>query len=174
MQIRWARFFFVLLFVTLVNAGEALDAISFGSLQIKPDLLLVMLIYISVNSLSGDAILASFAIGFAADISGETMGPYMISYGVLGSFLCQLQKVVAVRKITHQVAAIFFAGLLTGSLGQLLLYFKTSEPASNFFRMVSGVSLYSCLIGPLVWLIFMAFSMLTDVRQGPYRRMIDR
>ena len=174
MQIRWMRFFFVLLFVTLLNAGALLDSVSFGSLHIRPDLLLIMLVFVSINSSAGDAVLASFAIGFAADISGEAMGPYMITYGLFGSFIAQLQKVMVVKKIVHQVMAIFVIGLLTGCIGQLLLGFKMGEPVSNYFKMVSGTAIFSCLVGPLLWFVLSALSLSAGAGQGSGRQLSNR
>ena len=49
--------------------------------------LLIFLVFMTINCDIHDAIIASFAIGFAADISGSAMGPYMISCGVFGSFI---------------------------------------------------------------------------------------
>ena len=95
------RFFLVLLVVTLLNSGKLLGLISVTSLNVRPDLLVIMLVFISVNSSAEDAILASFMIGFAADISGVAMGPYTISFGLFGSFLAQLQKVLVMKKIIH-------------------------------------------------------------------------
>lgn len=174
MQIRWMRFFFVLLFVTLLNAGELLESVSFGSLHIKPDLLLAMLVFVSINSSTSDAVLASFAIGFAADISGEAMGPYMITYGLFGSFISQLQKVMVVKKIIHQVMAIFVISLLSGCVVRLLLGFKMGEGVSNYFQMVAGTAVFSGLAGPLLWFVLSALSLVVNTGQGPGRRLSNR
>ncbi|MBW1869979.1 MAG: rod shape-determining protein MreD, partial [Deltaproteobacteria bacterium] len=90
MNLRWIRFLVFLLLATLLNAGNVLNTISVTGLHIKPDLLLIALVFFSINIATTDAIAASFAIGFAADISSGTMGPCMIAFGVVGSFISQL------------------------------------------------------------------------------------
>jgi rod shape-determining protein MreD len=170
MRIRWARFLLVLLFVTILNAGEILDSVSVGSLHIKPDLLLIMLVFTAARAFGVDAITASFLIGFSADISGHAMGPHMIAYGLFGSFLSQLQKVVSMKKLTHQVAAIFVVALVTGVLTQLLLYIKTGSSASSFVKMILGTAVYSSLAGPVIWFVLSAMMLSTEERQGSYRR----
>jgi rod shape-determining protein MreD len=174
MQIRWMRLFFVLLVVTLLNAGKLVGLISIGSLHIRPDLLVILLVFISVNASTSDAILASFMIGFAADISGPAMGPYTIAFGLFGSFISQLQKVVVMKKIIHQAMAIFVVTMLTGLLAQLLLYYKMDEPVSNYFRMVASTAIYSAGVGPVMWMILLALGLSVGPRQGPYRRMTNR
>ena len=174
MQIRWMRFFLVLLVVTVLNSGKLLGLISVSSLNIRPDLLVIMLVFISVNSSADDAILASFMIGFAADISGAAMGPYTIAFGLFGSFLAQLQKVLVMKKIIHQAMSIFVMAMLTGLLAQLLMYFKMDEPVSNYFRMVAGTAFYSAGVGPVMWFVLLALGLSVGPRQGTYRRMSNR
>ena len=41
--------------------------------DIKPDLLLILLVFFALRSNSTDAIVASFAIGFAADLSNSAV-----------------------------------------------------------------------------------------------------
>lgn len=168
------RFFFVLLAVTLINAGKLPGLASVGSFHIRPDLLLVMLVFISVNASTSNAIVASFMIGFAADISGAAMGPYTIAFGLFGSFISQLQKVIEMKKIIHQAMGIFVVAMLTGLTAQLLLYFKMDDPVSNYFGMVIGTAIYSACVGPVMWLILLALGLSEGPRQGPYRRMTSR
>ncbi len=152
MYIRWIRFFVFLLLATLLNAGNILNVISVSSLHIKPDLLLITLVFFAINIATTDAIAASFVIGFAADISSGTMGPCMITFGVVGSFISQLQRVVVMKRMIHQAAAIFVIALVAGGMVQLLSSFKTDEAMSNVYRMILGGAAYSAVAGPLVWM----------------------
>ena len=150
----WIRFFTILLIVTVLNTGNLLNTIAIGSLNIRPDLLLILLIFFAANSPVLDAVIASFAIGFAADISGAAMGPHIVCFGLIGSAISQMRKVVIMKRMIHQAGAIFFAALFAGVLIQILTYIKTDIAASNIYRVISATALYSAIVGPVVWGIF--------------------
>ena len=90
---RWMRFSIFLLVVTLLNAGNLLNTISVSSLNIRPNLLVILLVFFAGSCPGFEAITASFAIGFAADISGPVMGPAFLSFGLFGWLLRQLRKI---------------------------------------------------------------------------------
>ena len=171
---RWVRFSIILFAATLLNSGNMLNIISVGSLNIKPDLLLILLLFFGINCEATTAVAASFAIGFAADISGSSMGPYIISFGLFGSLISQMRKVVIMKRMTHQGAAIFFTGIIAGGLAHVLNLFKTGEVASNLFVVQTGTSLYSGLIGPLVWLVLSRISEWLGIREHHFGRQSDR
>ena len=171
---RWIRFFVFLPLATLLNAGNILNVISVSSLNIKPDLLLITLVFFAINIATTDAIVASFAIGFAADISGGTMGPCMITFGILGSFISQLQRVVVMKRMVHQATAIFVIALVAGGMVQLLSSFKTDEPMSNVCRMVLGGAAYSALAAPLVWMFLSTMALWLGAQPGRHGRLSHR
>lgn len=173
---RWVRFSIVLLVITLLNAGNLLNTISVGSFSIKPDLLLILLVFLAVNCDPSEVIIVSFAIGFAADISGSSMGPYIISFGLFGSLISQMRKVVIMKRMVHQAAAIFVTGLIAGVLAQVLAFFKlkTGETASNLHVVLPGTALYSGIIGPVVWLFFSAISGWLGVHKPRFARSAKR
>ena len=154
---RWARFIVLLLIVTLLNAGNLLNIISVGSANIRPDLLLILLLFIGINSETTDAIIASFIIGFAADISGTSMGPYMLSFCLFGTAISQMRRIVIMKRMVHQGIAIFAVSLIAGGLAELLAAIKLGAGISNVFTVIAGTSFYSALAGPFVWLILSAF-----------------
>jgi rod shape-determining protein MreD len=82
----------------------------------KPDLLLVVLVFSAIYFNTSDAVISSFSIGFAADLIGSPlpMGPHMISFGVFGTLLAYLHRVIAIRRMPYQAMAIFVTGLLVG------------------------------------------------------------
>ncbi len=174
MYMRWIRFFVFLPLATLLNAGNILNVISVSSLHIKPDLLLITLVFFAINIATTDAIVASFAIGFAADISGGTMGPCMITFGVLGSFISQLQRVVVMKRMVHQATAIFVIALVAGGMVQLLSSFKTDEPMSNVYRMILGGAAYSALAGPLVWMFLSTMALWLGAQPRRHGRLSHR
>ncbi len=171
---RWVRFIFLVVVVTLLNAGNALNMISVGSANIRPDLLLVLLLFVGISCEVNEAIIASFAIGFAADISGATMGPYMLVFGVFGSIISQMRKIVIMKRISHQAFAIFMLGLVTVGLAELLTALKLGTGISNIFSVVIGTSLYSALAGPFVWIVFAAIGASIGISDKPYRRSSNR
>ena len=171
---RWVRFSIILFAATLLNSGNMLNMISVGSLNIKPDLLLILLLFFGINCEATAAVTASFAIGFAADISGSSMGPYIISFGLFGSLISQMRKVVIMKRMTHQGAAIFFTGIIAGGLAHILNLFKTGEVASNLFVVQAGTSLYSGLIGPFIWLVLSRISEWLGIREHHFGRQPNR
>ncbi|MBN1807221.1 MAG: rod shape-determining protein MreD [Sedimentisphaerales bacterium] len=144
----WLRFAVLLLVATILQASFLAD------LNSKPDLLLILLVFFAVYSDTSDAIICSFVIGFAADLIGPTMGPQMISYGIFGSALAYLHRVITIRKIPYQIAAIFITALLAGALSCLLNYLKGQPSPAKIFAPLFGIALYSSLVGPFLFLPF--------------------
>ena len=59
---------------------------------------LIALVFFAGNCNMYDAIITSFAIGLAADISGPVMGPYTLSFTLFGSLISQMRKVIITKK----------------------------------------------------------------------------
>ena len=171
---RWVRFTIILVIVTLLNSGNLLNTISVGNLNIRPDMLLILLLFFGINCDATSAIIASFAIGFAADVSGLSMGPYIISYGIFGSLISQMRKVVIMKRMVHQSMAIFFTGVIAGGFAQILILFKTGEVALNLFVVLPGTALYSGIVGPLIWLLLSALSEWLGIRKHHFGRLSSR
>ena len=173
---KWARFIIVLLVFMLLDSGNLLNLIAMPQMRVRPDLLLIMLVFFASHCSPGDAIAISFMIGFAADVSGEswTMGPYLISFGIMGSLLCQLRKVVIVKSIVYQALAIFATGLIAGTLSQALTVFKTGDGPMNLYSAVLGTACYSAAVGPVVWLAFAALKDWLQVEHSQYGQSRNR
>jgi rod shape-determining protein MreD len=134
---RWFRFAVLVLLATVLQASF------FADLNIKPDLLLILLVFFAVYCNTSDAIICSFTIGFAADLIGRTMGPQMISFGLFGTALAYLHQVIAIRKMSYQFLAIFITAL----------NFIKGEPIPpNIYTALFGIALYSALVGPFLFL----------------------
>jgi rod shape-determining protein MreD len=143
---RWFRF------AVLVSLATVLQAGFLANLSIKPDLLLIVLVFLAIHSNTADAIITSFTIGFAADLIGRTMGPQMISFGLFGTLLAYLRRVLAIRKMPYQGLAIFVTALLAGGLAHLL-DLLTGEPAApNLYGVTFGIALCSGIVGPFLFL----------------------
>ena len=120
----------------------------------KPDLLIILLVFFAIYYNTSEAIISSFTIGFASDLIGSPMpmGPQMISFGLLGTLLAYLHRVIAIKRMPYQALAIFVISILTGILTHLLAYF-TGEPfAGNVFAVVFVTALYSSIAGPFLFL----------------------
>lgn len=143
---RWFRFTVLILLATILQASIL------ANLNIKPDLLLILLVFFAIYCNTTEAIISSFVIGFAADLIGATMGPQMISFGIFGTILAYLHRVIAIRKMPYQALVIFITALLAGCLAQLLNYLKGEPIAPNIYTVVFGMSLCSGLVGPFLFL----------------------
>jgi len=148
---RWFRFAVFISLVTVLQAS-LVDIIAVTRLNIKPDLLLILLVFFAIHCNLSDAIITSFVIGFAADIIGFAMGPKIISFGLLGTALAYLHRIIAIRKMPHQSLVIFITGLLTGSLAHFLTFFKGEPLEPNLYAALLGIPLYSSLVGPFLFL----------------------
>jgi len=120
----------------------------------KPDLLIILLAFFAIYYNTSDAIISSFTIGFAADLVGSPMpmGPHMISFGLLGTLLAYLNRVIAIKRMPFQALAIFAVSVLTGLLCHLLTYITGEPIPGNIYVVVFVTSLYSSIVGPFLFL----------------------
>lgn len=153
---RWLRFAVFILIVTVLQASMLLDFIAVTTLNIKPDLLLIFLVFFAIHCNTTDAIIISFVIGFAADISigpAMGMGSQTISFGLFGTALAYLTRVIAVKKYPYQALAIFITASLVATLVHFLSLLKGQSVVSNIFTTIMGTALYSALVGPFLFLL---------------------
>ncbi len=143
---RWFRFAVLILVATLLQASLL------AHLGIKPDLLLILLVFFAVYCDCSEAIISSFAIGFAADIIAPAMGPQIISFGLFGTALAYLNRVVAIKKMPYQAIVIFITGFLVGTLTHLLSLLIGEPAAKNICSILLWASLYTALVGPFLFL----------------------
>jgi len=150
---RWLRFVLLLLIVTMLQA-DMVDIIAVPGFNIKPDLLLILLVFFATNYDMSEAIIASFIIGFAADIIvvGSSMGPRIISFGLFGSLLTQMHQVMAIRKMRYQSLAVLVTGILAGVFVSLLTFLKGQSTSANIYSELFGIPLYSAILGPFLFL----------------------
>ncbi|MBN2456671.1 MAG: hypothetical protein JXB29_09090 [Sedimentisphaerales bacterium] len=142
---RWFRF------VGLVVTATLLQASVLGHLRISCDLLVILLVFFALFYGVFEAIIASFVIGFAADIIGFTMGPYTISFGIFGTLLAQLHQFIEVRQIPYRAAVIFVVGLLTSILSNLLTLFKAEHSQLMVLTPPIAVLICSAIVGPFLF-----------------------
>jgi rod shape-determining protein MreD len=148
---RWIRFAVLVIIATILQTS-LVDIVAVTATNIKPDLLLILLVFFAVNFRGKDAVIASFAIGFAADIISPTMGPQLISFGLFGTLLADLNVVIALRKWPYQSLAIFVIGFLTAALAYFLVFLKPEQTLLNAYTKLLWTPLYSAIIGPFLFL----------------------
>jgi len=152
---RWFRFAVLVLVASLLQTGlvRVIEVLRPG---IKPDLLLILLVFFALHAGSREAIVASFVIGFAADLSNPVvsrlMGPRMISFGLFGTLLADLNSTLSVRRLLHQAVTIFLMGCLTAGLSWLLAFLRTDGITVNAAATFLWQPLYSAVIGPFLFL----------------------
>ena len=143
---RWFRFAVLLSLVAVLQAGVL------AHWNIKPDLLLILLVFFAIYCDTQEAIITSFVIGFAADITASAMGPRIISFGLFGTALAYLHSIIAIRKMPHQSLVIFVTGLLAGALALFLTFIKGEPVPPNIYAVLLGIPLYSAMVGPFLFL----------------------
>ena len=149
---RWFRFAALVLVAAILQAS-LLNIIALPPLNIKPNILLIFLVFFAIHFNTTEANITSFAIGFAADISiGAAMGSQTISYGLFGTALAYLHRVISIRSMPSQALAIFITGCLVGVLTHFLALLKGQSTISNIYTAILGIALYSAIIGPFFFL----------------------
>ena len=145
---RWLRFALLILAVTVIQKGLLVRWSS------KPDLLIILLVFFAIYYNTSEAIISSFTIGFAADLVGSPMpmGPHMISFGLFGTLLAYLNRVIAIKRMPYQALAIFATSVLTGFLSHLLAYITGEPIVGNIYAVVFVTALYSSIVGPFLFL----------------------
>jgi len=148
---RWFRFAVLVLVATILQTSLIGMISLWGA---RPDLLLILLVFFAISIDPRDAIVASFAVGFAADLSNPIrglMGPQIISFGVFGTLLSDVHSIISIQRLSHQAVTIFIIGVLTALLSYLLTFFKAEPAAAHFAAQLLWQPLYSAILGPFLF-----------------------
>lgn len=143
---RWFRFAVLVLIAAVLQAGFLTN------LTIKPDLLLILLVFFAIYCDPTEVIISSFTLGFIADIIAMSMGPKMISYGLYGTLLAYLRRVISISKMPYQGITIFITGMLAGYTAYLLNFLKSEPVTPISLKILLGVSISSGIVGPFLFL----------------------
>ncbi|OHB56907.1 MAG: rod shape-determining protein MreD [Planctomycetes bacterium RBG_13_44_8b] len=151
---KWPRFAFLVVLVAVLQASAVMNLVSLTNMRIKPDILLLLLVYFAVSCDSFDAIITSFSLGFAADITGMVLGPHIISYGLVGMLLAHIRKVILLKDTRQQALTILVTGVVTEVIALMLTYLKAPELARTGLFEVFAVAAYSAISWFLLkWLV---------------------
>jgi cell shape-determining protein MreD len=140
----------MVLIIALLQSN-VVDAIAVTKLHVVPDLMLILMVFFAIRCNIEEAIICSFAIGLAADLitTGFRMGPMIISFGLFGTGLAYLNRIVAIRKIAHQAMAILIIGVAAGVLIRIL----SRSVWSGWFGTIVGTAIYSAVVGPFLFIV---------------------
>jgi rod shape-determining protein MreD len=169
---RWLRFA-VLILIAMILQTSLLGIVAVPGTGVKPDLLLILLVFFAVRCQASDAVIVSFTIGFAADLISPTMGlmgPRIISFGLFGTVLSELHSVISTRRLVHQAVTIFLMGVLTALLTHLLTLLRAEADTASRAAQFFGQPLYSALVGPFLS-VPVSWWMHMSKRSRSYRRI---
>jgi rod shape-determining protein MreD len=153
---RWLRFTFLVIVVAVLQISTAMNVLELTDLRIRPNMLLVLLVYFAIYCDGYDAVIISFALGFAGDIIGGVIGPHFISYGIIGAALAHIREVILLKSTRQQALTIFITGVLTEAVALMLTGLKVSGLAKAGAREIIAVAVYSAIIWFLIkWFISM-------------------
>lgn len=155
---KWIPFSLLVLVGALLDAGNLLNFISFHDGQIQPQILLVLLVFFSMDPKPDHAIIASFAIGLAADISGSVIGPYMVCFGLAGSLLAQTREILNLRHPLHQAGVVFITALAVNLLAAWLSSIKLGHTSGLATGDLLGRVLYTTIVAPMLWPLLQSLS----------------
>lgn len=167
---RWIRFAVLVLVASILQAG-LMDVLQVRP-GVKPDLMLILLIYFGSRCSSTDGVITSFAIGFVADLVSPirgVMGPRMISFGLFGSLLSDVQSVFSLKRPLYQGGAIFFLGVLIAVLSYLLASLRAQGGQTGLLAQFLWQPLYSGILGPLFSLPVGWWMHMNRKSRQPYR-----
>ncbi len=147
----WFRFVIFILCLAVLQAGM-MDL--FAVRDVKPDLLLIGMVFFAIFADTNEAIIASFVLGFTSDLiqTAAPMGPGIITFTIFGSILAYLNRYISIRKMPYQGLTIFFISFIVGYLSYLLCLFKDQPAVEGIFWYLLWTSFYSAIVGPFLFL----------------------
>lgn len=155
---RWLGFIILLAFVTLLNACDLMNYMAIGEMNVRPDLLLCIMVFFAINSDAHTAIVTSFLTGFALDVSYMAIGPYTISFGLAGSLLAVMDRDMIMSRVIRQGLTILIIGVISHGMAIGLTALKPGTPVPDTFEFLAWRSVYTAVIGPIVWMFLSAIS----------------
>lgn len=119
------------------------------ALQIRPDFLLLVILYWLLRAPNLCNIGTAWLAGLAMDLaSGGLFGQNALAYAVTAFFAVSYQRRLALFNIWQQTAYVFFLLLLTQTTLMMLKLFSGSElPGWNYYwHSISGIVLWQIVI----------------------------
>jgi rod shape-determining protein MreD len=142
--LRWIPF----VILGYVMLGLQLGLGAFTSFRgVSPNLLLLVVIFISLHARREEALLGSFLLGAIQDlISIQPIGLFAFSYGLVAMLVCwSVESVRRTHPLTH-LSLTFLGGSIMGMILIVHDYFRPVGPVST----VGGTVAHAIRIGPRV------------------------
>lgn len=163
---RWFLFSVILLIAMLLEAGNLLKLFAFGGWYIHPSILITLLVYYALACQARDAIIISFLIGFAADITTGLMGPHTLCFGLMGLLLNQSNQVLLVQRAVYKVLVVFSVYLVAETFSHWIGLLKEPTSQSNYYSIMLFTGIYSAVISPVLWSILSALSGWVNIKKS--------
>ncbi|AQQ71271.1 rod shape-determining protein MreD [Limihaloglobus sulfuriphilus] len=147
----WIFYSIIILIFAVIDAGNLTNFLAVTELNIKPEMMaIIMAILISYSS-SEDAIGIAFFVGFMADVSGTAIGPCMIGYGIAGTLYSRIRGLIQFEQIRYQVLILFVLTFLSLIIAEPLILWKTSDIMPRMIMRILAASIYTAITGPFIW-----------------------
>jgi rod shape-determining protein MreD len=158
----WTRLALVILLAAILQL--VIDN-TFSNFAFRPDLLVIVMVFLAMNSDGYWPIISAFAAGFAADlISPMCMGAHTIAFGVSGSLLALARRTITLDNAIYIALAVFVLCGLAGAITQILVSIRQQTPVGTWLSLL-WASMASAIIGPYVYSILSAASGLLGTKQ---------
>jgi rod shape-determining protein MreD len=166
MTMRWLSYFILAYIMLGMQLGLG------GHLQYRgagPNLVLLVVVFISLNAPRDEALLGSFLLGAMQDlVTLQPMGLYAFSYGLVAMFISTVAQ-LAYRE--HPLTQFFMAlmgGMMTGIVLLIHGWIYPVGPA----RMENGVLVHAVRLGPRVIAVSIGYTaLLAPIVLGILQRM---
>jgi rod shape-determining protein MreD len=147
---RWIQFA-VLVIITALLQPAVSQLIEITRLDARPDFLLIIMVYFAVNAEGADAIIASFALGLAADIAMGMPGPRMLAFGICGTALNSMRRYILLNRKLHVFIVVLITALVAGLIADALGLFRVRESVRAILLRTPSSALYSAILAPYVF-----------------------
>lgn len=155
---RWISFIIILLIAAVLEAGNLLNVFAIGGWYVRPAILITLLVYYSFSCRPRDAIICSFVIGFAADLTGDAIGPHMICFGLLGLLLNQSNQILFAKRAIYKAMIVFAVYLIAETFSHWLGLLKGFDTKDSYYSIMLFTAVYSAVISPVIWSILSTVS----------------
>lgn len=155
---RWISFFIILLVTTLLEAGNLLNLFAIGGWYIRPSILITLLVYYALSCQSQDAIICSFLIGFAADLTTGLVGPHTLCFGFIGLLLNQSNQILIVQRAHHEALIVFAVYFVAETIAYWLGLLKGQQTQGTYYSILLFTGIYSAIISPVIWSVLASLS----------------
>lgn len=142
---RWPAYF-ILVYIAVglqIGLGEFLRISG-----AKPDLVLLAVIFITINAPRDAALLGAFGIGLITDlVTLSPLGLYALAYSLVGMVMVRMQDLVSRTHPLSHFALALLGGILSAMV--LLIHGWIKGPVTPVGELMGG-ALYTALLAPLV------------------------